>query len=83
MSPSAAPYSDGTIRIWWRSGIGCATYELATVAADGTYAPMQPITMEDATMWSVAQETGTTVTYAVRCASSYGLYGSVALSDRT
>lgn len=74
LSPSAAPYLDG-IRIWWTSGIGCATYELATVASDGTYsAPVQPIAMETPTMWWVAQEAGTTVTYAVRCASSYGLY---------
>jgi hypothetical protein len=74
LSPSAVPYFDG-IRIWWTSGIGCATYELATVAPDGTYsAPVQPIAMEDPTMWYVAQEAGTTVTYAVRCASSYGLY---------
>ena len=25
-------------------------------------------------MWWVAQQAGTTVTYAVRCVSSYGLY---------
>jgi len=74
LSPSAVPYFDG-IRIWWTEGIGCATYELATVSPDGTYsAPVQPIAMEDPTMWYVAQEAGTTVTYAVRCASSYGLY---------
>jgi Fibronectin type III domain len=74
LSPSAAPYFDG-IRIWWTSGIGCATYELATVAPDGTYSgPVQPIAIENPTMWYVAQEAGTTVTYAVRCASSYGLY---------
>ena len=76
LSPSAAqiPFRDG-IRIWWTSGIGCATYELATVAPDGTYsAPVQPIFIEDPTMWQVAQDPGTTVTYAVRCASSYGLY---------
>jgi hypothetical protein len=35
---------------------------------------VQPIAIEDPTMWYVAQEAGTTVTYAVRCASSYGLY---------
>jgi hypothetical protein len=82
LSPSAAPvpFSDG-IRIWWTSGIGCATYELATVAPDGTYSPVEPIAVEDPTMWWVAQEAGTTVTYAVRCASSYGLYS--AWSDPT
>jgi hypothetical protein len=75
LSPSAVPYQDGVIRIWWTSGVGCARYELATVAPDGTYSdPVQPIAMEDATMWLVAQEAGTTVTYAVRCASAYGLY---------
>jgi hypothetical protein len=75
LSPAAVPYADGTIRIWWTSGLGCATYELATVAPDGTYSdPVQPIAMQDPTMWYVAQEAGTTVTYAVRCASTYGLY---------
>lgn len=74
LSPSALPYLDG-IRIWWTSGIGCATFELATVSADGTYsAPAQPTAVESPTMWLVAQDPGTTVTYAVRCASSYGLY---------
>lgn len=74
LRPSAAPYFDG-VRIWWTSGLGCATYELATVAPDGTYSdPVQPIAMEDPTMWRVAQQAGTTVTYAVRCVSSYGLY---------
>lgn len=68
------PYLDG-IRIWWTSGIGCATYELATVSPDGTYsAPVQPTAVETPTMWLVAQDPGTTVTYAGRCASSYGLY---------
>jgi hypothetical protein len=75
LSPSAVPDQDGVIRIWWTSGVGCAMYELATVAPDGTYSdPVQPIAMEEATMWLVAQEDGTTVTYAVRCASAYGLY---------
>jgi hypothetical protein len=73
LSPSAAPYSDG-IRIWWTSGVGCASYELAAVAADGAYSPVQPIAMESPTTWYVAQAAGTTVTYAVRCASSSGLY---------
>jgi hypothetical protein len=61
--------------------IGCATYELATVAPDGTYTPVQPIAMEDPTMWYVAQQVGTTVTYLVRCASSDALYS--AWSDPT
>ena len=76
LSPSAAqvPFRDG-IRIWWTSGIGCAAYELATVAPDGTHsAPLQPIFIEDPTMRQIAQDPGTTVTYAVRCSSSYGLY---------
>jgi hypothetical protein len=74
LSPSADRYSDSSIKIWWTSGIGCATYELATVAADGTYTPVQPIVMESPTTWYVAQQAGTTVTYAVRCASSYNLH---------
>ena len=74
LSPSVVhvDYRDG-VRVWWSSGIGCASYELATVA-DGTYSPVQPLFIEDPTMWQVAQDPGTTVTYAVRCASSYGLY---------
>jgi hypothetical protein len=77
LSPSAAPYLDGMVRIWWTSGIGCDTYELATVAPDGTYSdPVQPIAKEDTTTWLVAHEAGTTVTYAVRCVSSYGLYSA-------
>ena len=75
LSPSVAriDYRDG-VRVWWTSGIGCATYELATVAPDGTYTSVQPLYVEYPTMWQVAQDPGTTVTYAVRCASSYGLY---------
>lgn len=69
----AEPYVDG-IRIWWGSGIGCATYELATVDADGGYsAPVEPLAVLEPTRWWVAQEAGTTVTYAVRCLSAAGL----------
>lgn len=72
-SPLAEPYVDG-IRIWWTSGIGCATYELATVDADGAYsAPIEPLAVLDPTGWWVAQDAGTTVTYAVRCTSAAGL----------
>jgi len=73
-SPSAAPYVEG-IRIWWTNGIGCATYELATVGPGGTYsAPVEPVAVEQPTSWIVAQEPGTSVSYAVRCVSSAGLF---------
>ncbi len=74
--PSAARYVEG-IRIWWNSGIGCATYELASVDADGAYsAPIEPLAVLDPPSWWVAQDPGTTVTYAVRCSSAAGLSSS-------
>ncbi|GAA3716824.1 hypothetical protein GCM10022204_40830 [Microlunatus aurantiacus] len=54
-SPAAAPYVEG-IRIWWSNGIGCVTYELATVGPEGTYsAPVEPVVVEQPTSWIVAQ----------------------------
>ena len=72
-SPSAAPWVDDTIRIWWSSGIGCATYRLATAAEDGTIGPLvTPVAVLDSITWLVAQEPRTTVAYAVRCPSGAG-----------
>jgi hypothetical protein len=74
-SPQAVPNAFGGITIWWGQGIGCAVYELATVAPDGTYSgPVQPLSVNYPTSWWVDQQAGTTVTYAVRCASGSGLY---------
>ena len=72
-SPSAYPWDGETVRVLWGSGIGCVTYDLATVA-DGVYTVVDPApySPQSRDRW-VAQASGTTVSYAVRCASSSGV----------
>ncbi|HET6967821.1 MAG TPA: fibronectin type III domain-containing protein [Ornithinibacter sp.] len=73
---NAYPWDAETIRIFWGSGIGCVTYDLATVEG-GAYTVVDPApySPQSQDRW-VAQASGTTVSYAVRCASSSGMPSS-------
>lgn len=63
---------DGYVRIWAGSGIGCATFDLGRLAADGTYTSLgEP---EAPGQWVLFQGPGTTETYAVRCQGTGGLW---------
>lgn len=63
---------DGYVRIWGASGIGCATFDLGRLAADGTYTSLGEANAGD--QWSLDQGSGTTATYALRCQGSGGLW---------
>lgn len=63
---------EGYAHIWTSHGIGCATFDLGVRGADGTYASLGLLQAEPD--WWAAQDAGTTVTYAVRCQGSGGLW---------
>ncbi len=72
LSPNGyAVYAD-TVKIWWGSGIGCYTYELAVANPDGTYTTLVQTPNYVDQVWQGSQDSATTVSYAVRCASFSG-----------
>jgi hypothetical protein len=67
--------SDGYVRIWSGSGIGCVTQDLGILAGDGTYTSLGDGSDQGGPRtWTIFQGTGTTETYAVRCQGSGGLW---------
>jgi hypothetical protein len=72
-SPSGYAFSADTVRVWWGSGLGCYTYELAVAEGDGTYSVLAQLPNYASHEWQGPQAPATTVSYAVRCASFSGL----------
>ena len=73
-APNGYAAASDTVKLWWGSGIGCYTYELAIARPDGTYSTVTelPNYVVDQS-WQGHQDPATTVSYAVRCASFSGL----------
>jgi hypothetical protein len=70
-----AEASDGQVRIWSGSGIGCVTQDLGILAADGTWTSLgDGLDQGGPRTWTIFQGAGTTETYAVRCQGSGGLW---------
>ncbi|MDH2414444.1 hypothetical protein [Nocardioides sp. CER19] len=66
---------DGDVRIWSGSGIGCVTFDLGILAADGTYSSLgDGVDQGGPRTWTIFQGSGTTETYAVRCQGSGSLW---------
>ena len=66
---------DGYVRIWSGSGIGCVTFDLGILAADGTYTSLgDGVDQGGPREWTILQGSGTTESYAVRCQGSGGLW---------
>jgi hypothetical protein len=70
-----APSAD-TVKLWWSSGYGCYTYELAVAAPDGSYSSLAQLPNYDDQVWQGHQDPATTVAYAVRCATLSGLWST-------
>lgn len=63
---------EGHVHLWSSPGIGCVTYDLGVLGADGTYGSLGLLQAEPD--WWAAQDAGTTATYSVRCQGSGGLW---------
>jgi hypothetical protein len=77
-SPGWAPWVDGYVRLFSGSGIGCASQDLGVLADDGTgYISLGDGEDQNGqTTWFIAQGSGTTESYAVRCQGSGGLWST-------
>ncbi|HET7822703.1 MAG TPA: hypothetical protein VFL10_14375, partial [Ornithinibacter sp.] len=71
-APNGYAAAADTVRLWWGSGIGCYTYELAIALPDGTYSTLARTPNYVDQVWQGHQDPATTVSYAVRCASFSG-----------
>lgn len=73
-SPNGYAANADTVKLWWGSGRGCYTFELAVALPDGTFTTVTqlPNYVVDQS-WLGHQDPGTTVSYVVRCASFSGL----------
>ena len=70
-----AEASDGQVRIWSGSGLGCVTQDLGILASDGTWTSLgDGVDQGGPRTWTIFQGAGTTQTYAVRCQGSGGLW---------